>query len=197
MARLRLQSSTVPCTDMPSSQANRTRVRYAEQSAPQSIVALHTSSRGRSEFGWSGSTDSYLTVANWLVGHGELSQIVADHVSFDLNWIPVLSTVDINDGSTHFWDNNTVSKMSFHTLWLFTWDGSFLGLSELCAKSVVFSMDSSLESPLLSGSHEFDNLLWVHFEELIKLVASVHLLSEGLPFRYCFWHPYCLLKLDA
>ena len=125
-------------------------------------------------------------MANWLVGHGELSQIVADHVSFDLNWIPVLSTVDINDGSTHFWDNNTVPKMSFHTFWLFNWYSRFLGLSELCAKSVIFSMDSSLESPLLSGSHEFDNLLWVHFEELIKLVASVHLLSEGLPFRYCF-----------
>ena len=125
-------------------------------------------------------------MANWLVGHGELSQIVADHVGFDLNWIPVLSTVDINDGSAHFWDNNTVSKMSFHTFWLLALWGGFLGFSELYAKSVVLSVDPSLESPLLSGSHEFDDLLWVHFEELLKLVASVHLLSEGLPFRCCF-----------
>merc|ERR550514_2539925 len=76
--------------------------------------------------------------------------------------------------------------MSFHTFWLFTWYGVFLVLSKLRAKSIILSVDSSLISPLLSRFHEFDDLLGIHLEELVKLMTLPHLLSEGLLLWYYF-----------
>jgi len=76
-------------------------------------------------------------MANGLVGHGELSQVMANHVGLNFNWIPVFSTVHINDGSAHFWDNNGVSEMSFDTLWLFTDNAFLLGSSEFLDKSII------------------------------------------------------------
>ena len=40
-------------------------------------------------------------MANGLVGHGELCQVMANHIGLNFNWIPVFSTVHINDGSAH------------------------------------------------------------------------------------------------
>ena len=135
------------------------------------------------EFGWSGSTDTNLTVSNWLVSHGVFGQVVSNHVSLDFNWVPVFSTININDGTAHLWDDNAVSKMSFDTLWLFTLWGVLLGDSELSDKSIVLTaVLLSSESSLLSWVHELENIVVAHFEELVEFVTSVDLLSERFLF---------------
>ena len=99
---------------------------------------LLASSEG-SEFGRSGSSHTNLTVTNWLVGHGVLGQEVTNHIGLDLDWVPVFSTIDINNGTAHLWDNNAVSEMGLDS-WLFlTWLGVLLGDSKLLDKSLVLS----------------------------------------------------------
>ena len=45
------------------------------------------------EFGSLGGSMTDLTVTNWFVSHGELSEVVTNHVSFDFDWVPILSGV--------------------------------------------------------------------------------------------------------
>merc|ERR1712194_76344 len=106
-----------------------------------------------SEFGGSGSTDTDLTMSYRLVSHRELSQIVTNHISLDFDWVPVLSTVDVNNGVAHLWDDDAISKMSFDTLWFFSWFNVFLGFSELLNKSLVLAVNTVSESSLLSRFH--------------------------------------------
>ena len=106
-----------------------------------------------SEFGRSGSTDTDLSVSNWLVSKGVLSNVVTNHVSFDFNGVPIFSTVAVNDGSAHLWHDDTISKMSFNTLWLFTDIGVLFGEVELLLESIVLSVHAVSESSLLSRFH--------------------------------------------
>ena len=119
-------------------------------------------------------------MANWLVGERVLSQESSDHVSLDLDLVPVLTTVAFDNGSAHLWDDDAVSKMSLDGLWLLSNGTLLLGNSKLLDQSVILGVDSVLESSSLSGLHHGDDLSKVHFEELIKLDTSVNLLLEGL-----------------
>ena len=116
----------------------------------------------RGELGRSSGTNTDLTVTNGLVSHGELSEIVTNHVSLNLDGVPVLATVAFNDRVAHLWHNDAVSKVGFDGLWLLTWRHVLLGLSELLHKSIVLGSDATSESSSLPGTHEGDNLLVLH-----------------------------------
>ena len=70
-----------------------------------------TRSSERDELGTSGGTVSDFTMANWLVGHGVLTDEVTDHISLDLNLSPVLASVDGCDGTDHLWHDDCVTKV--------------------------------------------------------------------------------------
>ena len=133
-----------------------------------------------SEFGSSGSTDTDLTVSNWLVGKGVFSEEMTNHIGFDFNGVPVFSTVAVNNRSAHLWHDDGVSEMSLNTLWFLTDNGVLLGDIKFLLKSIVLSVDSVSESSLLSGFHESDNFGSVHIEKFIEFVSSVNLLLERL-----------------
>ena len=117
-------------------------------------------------------------MANRLVSHGVLSQIVADHIGFDFDGVPVLSTIDINLGVAHLWDNDAISEMGLDSLWLLTRNLGSLGLSEFLDKSFILSLDATAVSPLLSRVHELDDFIGTHLKQLIQLVSSINLLLE-------------------
>ena len=119
-------------------------------------------------------------MSNWLVGKGVFSQEMTDHIGFDLNGVPVFSTVAVNDRSAHLWHDDGVSEMSLDTLWFLTDDGMLLLEVKFLLKSIVLSVDSVSESSLLSGFHESDNFGSVHIEKFIEFVSSVNLLLERL-----------------
>ena len=119
-------------------------------------------------------------MSNWLVGKGVFSQEMSDHIGFDLNGVPVFSTVAVDDRSAHLWHDDGVSEMSLDTLWLLTNDGVLLLEVKFLLKSIVLSVDSVSESSLLSGFHESDNFGSVHIEKFIEFVSSVNLLLERL-----------------
>eukprot|EP00356_Strombidium_inclinatum_P006412 CAMPEP_0170490402 /NCGR_PEP_ID=MMETSP0208-20121228/8588_1 /TAXON_ID=197538 /ORGANISM="Strombidium inclinatum, Strain S3" /LENGTH=136 /DNA_ID=CAMNT_0010765753 /DNA_START=189 /DNA_END=599 /DNA_ORIENTATION=- len=127
-------------------------------------------------------------MANGLVGHGVLGEEVADHVSLNLHGVPVLATIDVNDGSAHLGDDNAVSEVSFNTLGLLSGGAVLLGLSKLLDQSVVLGVHAVLESSSLSGVHHGNDLLSVHLEELIKLVTSPDLLLKWLLHFWLFGH---------
>ena len=133
-----------------------------------------------SEFGRSGSTDTDLSVSNWLVSEGVLGQEMSDHISFDFNGVPIFSTVAVNNRSAHLWHDDGISEMSFDTLWFLSDDGVLLLKVEFLLESLVLSVNSVSESSLLSGFHQSNDFGSAHIEEFIELDTSVDLLSEWL-----------------
>ena len=132
------------------------------------------------EFGGSGGTHTDFTVTNRLVSHGVLGKIVTNHVGLDLDGVPVLATVTLNDRIAHLWDNDTVSEMSLDGLRLLTERHILLSQSEFFNETIVLAGDSTLESSPLAGAHEADDFLVGHFEEFVEFVTSVNLLLERL-----------------
>ena len=133
-----------------------------------------------SELGRSGSSDSDLSMLNWLVGEWEFSQIVTNHFCLHFTTVPVFASIDIDYWSYHFWDNNAVSEMSFDGLWFLSIWAFLLGFLKLLEKSIVSLMDTMSESPSLSCSEELDELVHVQLEELLKFNTSVSTLLECL-----------------
>jgi len=65
-------------------------------------------------------TDTGPTVLDRLVGDGELSEVVANHLRLDLNLVECLAIVDTDDASNHLRDNDHVAEMGPHWLRLLT-----------------------------------------------------------------------------
>ena len=121
-----------------------------------------------------------LSVTNWLVSQGILSEVVTNHVSSDFNWVPVFARVDFAHGGYHLWHNDAITKMSLDWLWLLSEWSILDGLDELFDESIVTSLVVSFisHSSSLSGSEHCDDLVSWHGNELLKLDSSVNLLSE-------------------
>ena len=94
-----------------------------------------------------------------LVGKGELSKIVTDHVCLDFDTVPVFATVYIDDGADHIRDNNAVSEVGLNCLGLLTVGSLLPDLLTLLEKSIVSLVDAVAVSSSLSGSHKLDKLL--------------------------------------
>ena len=130
------------------------------------------------ELGTSGSTLSYFTVTSGLVGHGVLTEVVANHVGLDFDGVPVLSGVDLSDRPDHVWHDDAVAEMGLDGLGLLTVWGVLDRKLQLLHKSVVAGVDPVAEAPSLSGSKHSDHILSGQFEELFELDASVDLFFE-------------------
>ena len=118
---------------------------------------------------------------------------MADHVCLHLDCVPVLAAINIDDRSAHLWDDDAVSEVGFDTLWPFTWWNILLGSSELLDESIILGAHGSLaESSLWSRSHQVDDLLNLHVQELVELNTSVDLLLKWLLLGLLFRHPCSL-----
>ena len=136
----------------------------------------------RDELGAPSSTDTDFTVANGLVSHGVLTDIVADHVGLDLDSVPVLAGVDFTDGADHLWHNNCVTQMGLDGLRLLTIGRVLHCLRELLDEAVVARVDSTSESAALAGAKHLDDLGSALFHERFELNTSVNLLFEWFSF---------------
>ena len=71
-------------------------------------------------------TDTGPTVLDRLVGDGELSEVVANHLRLDLNLVEGLAIVDTDDATNHLRHNDHVAEVGPDGLWLFTSRSIFL-----------------------------------------------------------------------
>ena len=93
---------------------------------------------------------SDLSVLDGLVGHGELTEVLSNHLSLDFASGPVFSRVDFADGADHIGHDDGVTEVGLHSLGLFTVRGVLDCGLELLDKSVVLRVDTVLESSSLS-----------------------------------------------
>jgi hypothetical protein len=133
-----------------------------------------------------------LSVLDGLVRHGVLSEVLADHLSLDLDGGPVLSGVDFTDGSAHLGHDDSVTEVSLDGLGLLTVRGVLDGGLKLLDESVVLGVHAVLESSALSGLEKSDNFSGVELEELIELDTSVNLLLEWLSLGDLSRGVYCV-----
>ena len=132
------------------------------------------------ELGAAGGTMADLSVLDGLVGHGVLSEVLADHFSLNLNGSPVLAGVNLADGSAHLGHNNGVTEVGPHGLGLLAVRGVLDRVLQLADKAVILGVHAVLEPSPLSGLEKSDNLCGVHLEQLVELNTSVNLLLEWL-----------------
>lgn len=119
--------------------------------------------------GWTfGGTDTCFTVSGWFVGQWELSEISADHVEFDLDWVESFTVVDSDKVSDHFGHDDTVSEMGFYEGRFLTGGCVLFGFFTFHVESVISMFNFSGESSSLSGSEEFNNLLSGEFVDLFR-----------------------------
>jgi len=137
------------------------------------------------ELGTTGSTVTDLTVLDGLVGHGVLTEVLADHFSLDIDGSPVLARVNLANGADHLGHDDSITQVGLDGLGLLTVGGVLDGELELFDKSVVLGVDLlelGVQSPPLSRLEKSDDLVLAHLEELIELDTSVDLLLEWLSF---------------
>ena len=130
------------------------------------------------ELGTSGGTDTDFTVTNGFVSHGVLTEVITNHVSSDLDGVPVLARVNLADGTDHLGHDDGISEMSLDGCGLLAVGGILDGLGELLDKTVVTGVDSASESSAGSGPEHGHDFLGGEFEKLIELDTSVNLLFE-------------------
>ena len=80
-----------------------------------------------------------------LVGDGELSKIVTDHLWLDFDLGEDLSVVDTDNGSSHLGNNDHVSKMGLDNIGLLVDWAFLLLLAELLDQSHGLALQSSGE----------------------------------------------------
>ena len=90
-------------------------------------------------------TNTGLSVLGGFVSEGELAEISADHVEFDLDIVEGFSVVDSDVGSDHFGEDNGISQMGLDGDWLFSRRGVLLGLFALGVEAIVSVLDFCIE----------------------------------------------------
>lgn len=122
------------------------------------------------------STDTWATVLDWLVGNGEFTEVVTNHLRLDLDLVELLSGVDSNDGTNHLWDDNHVTEMGLDEVWLLVWLGLLLSLAELLDQTHWLALETTVESSAGTGMDEIAELLGGEVEESV----------DEIRVRYCF-----------
>jgi len=112
-------------------------------------------------------------VTNRLVGHGVLTEVVSDHVSPDLDRVPVLARVDLTDGTDHLGHDDRVTEVRLDGLGLLTVGRLLHGPNELLDQAVVTRLNTAAEPSALATLEHVDDILCVESEELLKLDTSV------------------------
>lgn len=134
----------------------------------------------RNESGRCGCSNSWPSVANWLVRDRVLGQIVSQHIWLNLYLIECLSIVYTDDATNHLWYDDHVSQVRADWLWLFT--SSFHGfssLAELLDEGHALSVQPSLESTALTGAVKLYKFVNAHIKELLQVDSTIRVLSEG------------------
>ncbi len=139
----------------------------------------HGGSLERGELGGAGGTHTDFTVANGLVGHGELAEVVADHVGSQFDGVPVFASVDFGDAAHHLGNHDAVTQVSLHGLGLFAIRSLLDSFLKFLDESVILGRDAVSEAAALLGLHELDKLVHLELQELLDLESAVQGLLEG------------------
>merc|ERR1719193_1201300 len=133
----------------------------------------------RDESGGVSSSNSWPSVLHRLVRDGEFAQVVAHHLWLDLNLGENLAVVYTNNRSSHLRDNDHISQMSLHNIWLLVDRGFLLLLPEFLDQGHWLTLKTTRELAPDSAGEELHQALIVHVQELIEVNTTVGELAES------------------
>ena len=128
-----------------------------------------------------GGTDTGPSVLDWLVGDGELAQIVTNHLGLDLDLVEGLAVVDTDDGAGHFGDDDHVPQVGLDDVGLLVGRALPLLLTELLDEGHGLPLQSPGELPAHPTGEQLHQLLVGHVQQLVEVHAAVRELAESPP----------------
>ena len=124
-------------------------------------------------------TDTGATVVNGLVGEGELTEVVTDHLGLDFNRVESLAVVDADDSTDHVGGDDLVAAVGADSLGLLAVRDVLLALLYTLGKNLVLEVDVAGIGTTGTGREEGIDLLLAEGEELLELDTTVFELTES------------------
>jgi len=124
------------------------------------------------------SADTRSTVLHRLVGDGELSKVVSNHLGLDFDLVEGLAVVDSHNASNHLWHNDHVPEVSLDHGGFFQSWGFLLGLAQTFHQSHWFTLESTSKPPPYSAVKQLHQLLIVHVQQLVQVDTAKCVLPE-------------------
>lgn len=125
-----------------------------------------------------GSTDTGTTVLNRLIGDGELTQVMTNHLRLNLNLVKGLSIVNTNIGSNHLRDNDHVTQMSLHHRGLLLKGSLTNGLTETLDQGSGSTTKSTAEATTSTSVQQLNKLLSGQLDQIIQVDSTEGELAE-------------------
>jgi hypothetical protein len=126
-----------------------------------------------------GGTNTGTTVLDGLVGDGELSEVVSNHLGLDFNLVEGLAVVHTDDGADHLRDNNHVAEVSLDDGGLLKSWSILLGLTELLDQAHGLALETALEASAGTSVDKVHQLLGRKVQELVEINSAEGELAEG------------------
>uniref|UniRef100_A0A3Q2U3X5 Uncharacterized protein n=1 Tax=Fundulus heteroclitus TaxID=8078 RepID=A0A3Q2U3X5_FUNHE len=126
-------------------------------------------------------SDTGATVLDWLVGDGELSQVMTAHLRcqpshLDFNLVEGLAVVHADHGADHLRQDHHVPQVGLHHLGFLHRGRLLLGLAQALEEGLVFAAQATVQPPPLAGAVELHQL---HVQKLVQVHTPVGELPEG------------------
>ena len=102
-----------------------------------------------------GGSDTGPPVLDRLVGDGELSQVVSDHLGLDLHLVEALPVVDSDDGSGHLRDDDHVAQVRLDHVWLLVGRALLLLLAQLLDERHRLALQAAGELAPVRGGRKY------------------------------------------
>jgi len=143
----------------------------------------------RDESGRLSGTNTSGTVLHRLVGDGELTQVVGNHVCLDLHLVENLAIVHADNRANHLREDDHVAQVSLNALRLLSLRGVavLLGSTKTLEEGIVLPLQAMLETTTSTGVHKVHELSHGHHEKVLEVDSAVGVLAEG----FLFW---CVLS---
>jgi len=127
-----------------------------------------------------GGTNARLAMFHRLVGNGEFTQIVTNHLWFDFDGVERFAIVYTNHTSNHFRNNDHVPEMSLHDCRLFVGLAFFLGFAKLLEQGHWLPFQTTAGKPATSaGMDKTHELLIAQVQKVLEVNAPERELLEG------------------
>lgn len=109
-----------------------------------------------------------------VLGDGELSQVVANHLRLDLDLVELLAGVDADDAADHLGDDNHVTEVGLDEVGLLVGPGLLLGLAELLDQAHGLALETAVEPATGTGVDDITELLGREVEEPRIGISTAH-----------------------
>ncbi|EPY39590.1 small subunit ribosomal protein S15e [Angomonas deanei] len=118
-------------------------------------------------------------VEHGVVGHGELTEVAADHLTLDLNVTEEVTVVDADDGTDHLGGDDHITEVGADGLGLLTNLDVLLGLAEALQENRGAAVGVAVHVAAGTGVHDGLELSLAQGKKGVDLKSTVGELVEG------------------